>query len=251
MPSQESNFEIPSRPSYVGNQRRWYRRWWGQLLIVFATLLLAVAVAFGLYVARLAVLIKSGQLSPNDFFSAGSSASRLALSRALATADDPSVGQRDAKVVIVEFSDFQCPFCAELRPVLKQAIKNYSDRVLFIYRDFPLVTEHQQALLGAMAGECAHEQGKFWEMHDKIFENQDGITEAALKSYAVQLGLNNIQFGDCLSTSKYLDEIERDLQDGYAAGVRATPTLFINGGMVSGAIPYDTLEKIITSELSR
>lgn len=251
MPSQDSSFEMPPRPTVGSNHRPWYRHWWGQLLILFAALLLALAFAFGLYVARLAVLVKNGQLSPNSFFSAGSTASRLALSQALATADDPSYGPHDAKVVVVEFSDFQCPFCAELRPVLRQAMKNYGDRVLFIYRDFPLVTEHPQALLGAMAAECAHEQGKFWEMHDKIFENQNGITEAGLKSYAVQLGLNSVQFGECLSSNKFLDEIERDLQDGYAAGVRATPTLFINGGMVSGAMPYETLEKIITNELAQ
>ena len=100
-----------------------------------------------------------------------------------------------------------------------------------------------------MAGECAHEQGKFWGMHDKIFENQGEVTESSLKSYAVQLGLNSVTFGACLTSSKFLDEIERDLQDGYAAGVRATPTLFINGGKVEGAMPYETLDKIITNEL--
>lgn len=249
MPSQDSNFEMPSKPAVGGNHRPWYRRWWGQLLVLFAALVLAVAFAFGLYVARLAVMVKNGQLTPNSFFSAGESASRMTLSQALATADDPSYGPRDAKVVVIEFSDFQCPFCAELYPVLKQAMKNYGDRVLFIYRDFPLVSDHPQALLGAMGGECAHEQGKFWEMHNKIFENQGEITESSLKSYAVQLGLNSVKFGECLTSSKFLDEIERDLQDGYAAGVRATPTLFINGGKVSGAINYETLEKIISNEL--
>lgn len=249
MQNSDNDFVIPKGSQRPTSLRPWYKHWWGQLLIVFATVALAVAVAFGLYVAKLASLVQDGNLSPEAMFANQPSATRLALSKALATADDPSYGPQNAKVVIVEFADFQCPFCAELYPVIKQVMQDYGDQVLFIYRDFPLTSEHPQALIGAMAGQCAHEQGKFWEMHNKIFDNQGDISEAALKSYAVQIGANSLQFNDCMSSNKYLDEIQKDLQDGYAAGVRATPTLFINGGMIPGAIPYATLEKIITNEL--
>lgn len=255
MYSQNIRFTVPSSVQ-TGSEpnakkKRWYRRWWGRLIIGFIGFLLIILIAMGFYVGRVANLLRTGQVTPEQLFGRDISPAQLRTLPTLATSDDPSFGPKDAAVVIVEFSDFQCPFCRQAVPVVKEILKDYGDRVLFVYRDFPLESIHPQAVLAALAGECAHEQGGFWPMHDKIFENQEEISEANLKTYAVQIGLNSIQFGTCLQSAKYLAEVEQDLQDGIEAGVRATPTFFINGLKVEGAIPFNTFEQIILSELSR
>lgn len=241
----------PSSQPRLRTAKKWYQRWWGRTIIVFSVIFLTLLVAFIFYVGKMALLLKSGEITPQELFGGEPTSQQVGDLNTLATFDDPSLGPRDAKIVIVEFSDFQCPFCNEAKPVIKEVLKNYGDQILFIYRDFPLVDIHPQALLAAMAGECAHEQGKFWEMHDRIFENQDEITQANLKIHAVAIGLNNIQFDNCLASGKYLKEIEEDLRDGLAAGVGATPTFFINGVKVAGVIPLTTFEQIIFSELNR
>jgi len=253
MYSENSSFEVP--PSLKSDSRtakRWYQRWWGILTIIFLALFLSLLVAMIFYVGRTVILLRTGDLTANQLFdndfSAGLPAQNL---NTLATTDDPSRGPKDAKVVIVEFSDFQCPFCGQAYPVVKQILKDYGDRILFVYRDFPIAEIHPQAIIAAMAGECAHEQGKFWPMHDKIFENQANITEADLKIYAIQVGLNSIQFGNCLTSGKYLSEIEADLNDGFNAGIRSTPTFVINGVQLAGVLPFNTFEQIIISELNR
>jgi len=250
---QDSSFTVPPPPKakQLINRRKWSKRWWGRLIIVFLIIFFVLLIAMGFYVGKVAVLLRSGQITPQQLFGDNTSSNQVSDLSSLVTSDDPSFGPRDAKVVIVEFSDFQCPFCQQVQPVIKEILKNYSDQVLFIYRDFPLIVDHPQALLASMAAECAHEQGQFWEMHDKIFENPSKITETDLKTYAVQIGLNSIQFNDCLKSGKYLQEIENDLLDGYNAGVQATPTFFINGVKVAGAIPLNIFEQIIISELSR
>ena len=243
--TQTTDFETPktSRPK----AKKWFQRWWGRLILVFLAIFLIIAAALIFYVAKTISLVKSGELTPQEIFPRSLTGDLPTL----ATDDDPNWGPKEAKVVMVEFSDFQCPFCKEVKPVLEQIRRDYGDKVRFIYRDFPITETHPEALLAAVAANCAHEQGKFWEMHDKIFDNQDNLSEASLKTYAVQIGLNNIQFGTCLKSQKYLPEIEDDMKAGYAAGVEATPTIFINGIKMRGALPLATYERIIISELSR
>ena len=253
MYSQDSGFLTPSGPKsgYQESRKKWYQRWWGRLIIVFLAIFLALLTAMGFYVGRLAFLLRSGELTPQELFGEDFVPTQSGQKATLATSDDPSLGPRDAKVIIVEFADFQCPYCKEVQPVIKEILRDYGDKILFIYRDFPLADSHPQALMAAIAGQCAHEQGKFWEMHDKIFANQAEITEVNLKTYAVQIGLNSIQFGSCLQSEKYLSEIEEDWQAGYDACVRGAPTFFINGYRLAGVIPFNTFEQIIVSELSR
>ena len=229
----------------------WYKRWWGIVTIILLFFFLVIGVAMTFYVGHLAWLIRTGQVSPEQLMiqrTAGSAAHQAQLPT-LASADDPSFGPIDAQVVVVEFSDFQCPFCGETFPVVKEILADYGDRVRFIYRDFPIPSLHPQALTAALAAECAHEQGLFWPMHDKIFENQDTLSTENLKRWAVQIGANSLQFGRCLDSQKYFAEVEQDFQEGVAAGVSATPTFFINGRRIEGAIPYSTFEQMIVSEL--
>lgn len=175
-----------------------------------------------------------------------------------ALADDDSVkGNSDAVVTIVEFSDFQCTFCKRFYDnALGQIRSTYIDtgKVKFVYRDFPLGF-HQNAQIAAEAAECAGEQGKFWEYHDKIFDNSQsdgtGLYKDDLKQYAAELGLDAAAFNTCIDSGKYTQEVNDDFNDGSAAGVDGTPTFFINGTKIVGAQPFSNFQQIIDAELNR
>ncbi len=168
--------------------------------------------------------------------------------------DDPVLGDEDAPIAIVEFSDFQCPFCASFRSnTFDQLKEEYIDtgRVKLVYRDFPLDSIHPDARLAAEASECADDQGKFWEYHDILFNNQRSLSVGDLKAYADQVGLDNADFNECLDSRKYKDEVEKDFQDGNSYGVSGTPLFFINGIELSGAQPFANFKRIIESELTK
>ncbi len=169
--------------------------------------------------------------------------------------DDAVLGDPNAPVTIVEFSDFECPFCGKFwEETFPQVKKKYIDtgKVKLVYRDFPL-SIHEMAQTYAEAAECADEQGKFWEMHDKIFgEQKNGAaTVADLKKWAKGLGAKEDQFNTCLDTNKYAEEVAKDFKDGEAAGVQGTPSFFINGKLVVGAVPFSVLEKEIEAALKK
>ncbi len=170
--------------------------------------------------------------------------------------DDPSIGSDDAKVVMVEFSDFQCPFCERFfKETLPQIKENYVDtgKVKFVYRDFPLSSIHPEAQKAAESAECARDQGKFWEYHDVLFENRmdwTGVGAAKFKEYASDLGLDTSQFSECLDSDKYGDEVLADMNAGQSIGVSGTPTFFINGKRFVGAAPYENFVTAIEEELA-
>ncbi len=164
--------------------------------------------------------------------------------------DDPSIGPSNASITIIEFSDYQCPFCARAEPTIKQVLEKYKDKVLFVYRDFPL-SFHQYAQKAAEASECADEQGKFWQYHDKLFENQGALDADSLKKYAKDLGLDTTKFNACLDSGKMAAEVNADFADGQNAGVSGTPAFYINGIELSGAQPFSEFQKIIDKELSK
>ncbi|HLC92984.1 MAG TPA: DsbA family protein [archaeon] len=137
-------------------------------------------------------------------------------------------GNPDAKISIVEFSDFQCPACGAFFLTEKRILSEFGDKVKFIYRHFPL-PQHTYAPKSAEASECASEQGKFWEMHDKLFENQENLALSDLRAYASEIGLESAKFNQCLETGKYAPKVASDLALGNSVGVNATPTIFING----------------------
>ena len=166
--------------------------------------------------------------------------------------DDPSKGLATAPVTIIEFSDFECPFCARFySQTLGQIEEKYIDtgKVRLVYRDYPLGF-HRNAQKAAEAAECADEQGKFWEMHDKIFDNQQAIAVSDLKRYAQEIGVNTAQFNGCLDSGEMASEVEKDFQDGQSYGVTGTPGFFINGIPLSGAQPFSAFERIIEQELN-
>jgi protein-disulfide isomerase len=162
----------------------------------------------------------------------------------------PSRGPNDAPVTIVEFSDFQCPFCGRVEPTLKQLHERYGDKIRLVFRDFPL-PGHAQAPKASEAAACASEQGKFWEMHDKLFANQSALQVDDLKKRAVELELNAEQFNQCLDSGKHQDDWKKNMEAGNSAGVSGTPAFFINGRLLSGAKPYDEFAKVIEEELQQ
>jgi protein-disulfide isomerase len=165
--------------------------------------------------------------------------------------DDPAQGPEDAAVTIIEFSDFQCPYCARFDvETLPQILSNYGDRVRFVYRDFPLISMHQYALKAAEASECADDQGAYWKYHDLLFNNQSALDDASLKEYAASLQLDTAAFNQCLDSDKYLSEVQKDEQDGITAGVQGTPAFFINGVLISGAQPYSVFQAAIEAALA-
>ena len=165
--------------------------------------------------------------------------------------DSPSKGPADAPITIVEYSDFQCPFCSRVLPSLEKVHENYGDKVRVAFRQFPLRSIHPQAQKAAEASLCANDQGKFWEMHDAMFADQQGLAIDKLKEKAAALELDGEAFAECLDSGRYADTVEADLRSGSAAGVSGTPALFINGRMLSGAQPYEAFAKIIDDELAR
>ena len=162
----------------------------------------------------------------------------------------PSQGPQDAPVTIVEFSDFQCPYCAAIAPSLKRIEEQYRGGVRVVFRHFPLPI-HKDASSAAEAAACANDQGKFWEMHDKLFANQQSLQIGDLKRHAREAGLDLEAFSRCLDSGQRSQRVQEDLAEGSASGVSGTPTVFVNGRLLGGAVPYELLAKVIEEEMHR
>jgi protein-disulfide isomerase len=189
----------------------------------------------------------TGSVVDNKAVGVGNSAVKVSID------DDAMIGDPNAPVTIIEFSDYQCPFCArfytQTYPLLKE---QYIDtgKANLVFRDFPLANIHPEAFAASEAAECVREQGgdeAYFEMHDKIFENQNSLSKTSLNNFAKELGYD---IEACLSSGKFYNEVNQDLQDGTTAGVRGTPSFFINGKMLEGAQPFSEFQRIIDQELS-
>lgn len=159
-------------------------------------------------------------------------------------------GSPNAPIEMIEFSDFQCPYCQRAHATVAQVLNTYGDRIHFVYRHYPL-PGHPQAKPAAEASECANEQGKFWPYHDRLFENSTRLSETDLREHATAVGLDAAKFSACVDSHKYRAQVEADQRDGDAAGVNGTPAFYINGRMISGAQPFDAFKRLIDDELQR
>jgi protein-disulfide isomerase len=169
----------------------------------------------------------------------------------VATDGFPSMGPADAPIVIVEFSDFQCPFCQRFYDqTYKQLMAAYPGKIRFVYRHLPLTSIHPEAFPAAEASMCANEQNAFWPFHDKIFENQDKLGSGLYLQIASDLNLNTSAFEDCVNTNKYKDQVQADSDFALGLGVQSTPTFFINGLALVGAQPLTAFTQIIDKELA-
>lgn len=166
------------------------------------------------------------------------------------TAGAASFGPSDAKVTVVEFSDFQCPFCAKGADIVNALKKKYKGKVKFVFKHFPLPF-HKQAEKAAVAAECVSEQKaeNFWKMHDSMFADQSKLSETDLAATAKKLGADEKKFTECLSTNKYLTKVKKDLAEGKELGIDSTPTFFVNGKIVNGAQPIEVFSELIDEEL--
>jgi protein-disulfide isomerase len=163
----------------------------------------------------------------------------------------PTEGPATAPVQIVEFSDFQCPYCSRLLPTLQQVKQKYGDKIHLTFRQYPLPI-HNNAPKAAEAALCANDQGKFWQMHDAMFADQGGLAADGLKAKAGKIeGLKADVFNSCLDSGKHAEEVKKDIAAGSAAGVNGTPAMFVNGRFISGAVPLDDITKVIDDELKR
>lgn len=179
--------------------------------------------------------------------------------------DDPVKGDRKARLVLIEFSDFQCPFCARfVRETLPEIEKDYikTGKLKYVFRDFPITSAHKDAFKAALAAGCALDQGKYWEMHDRLFENQAAFTVYNLTQNAEAVGLNKETFQQCLNKNEYETEVQSDFADGLKAGVNQTPTFFLGLTesnspkvkvltVISGAKPYAVFKAAIDSALQQ
>lgn len=165
--------------------------------------------------------------------------------------NDWITGNKNAKVTLVEFSDFECPYCSQFEPTVTKVLQDYKDKVRVVYKHYPLTSIHPQAQKAAEAAECAGDQGKFWDMHAKLFGNQTTLSVDNFKVWAKDLGLNTSKFNSCLDKGDKAAKVAADQKYGDSVGVTGTPTSFVNGYPVQGAQSYEFVKNLIDQELAK
>lgn len=232
--------------------RPWFRRGWGIAILGYLLVTGILGIVF-LVSSRRAPLSRTP--SPLDtvrtggFTEARSVGTTVDLSAPIFSERDPAIGSERPKLVIVEYSDFQCPFCRAAFPIIREAVTSYGDRGLrLVYRDFPVDEIHPEARGATEAAQCAHAQGKFWAYHDKLFQNADTLDATSLARYAEQIGLDRTQFDACVASRQFRQAVEEDSQAGVKLGVKGTPTWFFlpdgdpqKARRVEGVIPREAL----------
>ncbi len=164
--------------------------------------------------------------------------------------DDPTLGAADAPITIIEFADFQCPYCQRhAQETYPRLVEQYGDQIRFVYKDFPLSGIHPEAYPAALAGQCAQEQDAFWDFHDLLFSGRRELGNETYLTYAAELGLDVEAFTACLDDQTYAQSVQEDYNFGAELGVSSTPTFFVNGIAVVGAQPFDVFAEIINYEL--
>lgn len=243
---------IPPQPNTAPPHRPWVG-----FLVVVGSLILILLGFFAYGVAINYRRFTNGELDLSRYASSEISAANVnarAVDRVsrtqIETSDDPALGPADALVTIVEFGDFECPFCGQAYPIIKDLLRRYGDRVRFLYRDFPNPSIHVNALPAALAASCAEEQGKFWPYHDLLFTHQTELSSDSLRSLAQQASLNLVAFDQCVTSQRHLQEISDDYSAGVDAGVQGTPTWFINGYRLQGVLTPDDFNAIVDMGLS-
>lgn len=209
-------------------------------LFLAAGLLLGFAAGF-LTASEMAFEGSGSSGSSGSSRSSGSSAGQTAL----APDDRPARGPSDAPVTIVEFTDYECPFCGRYyRQTYHQLLEEYEGEIHYVVRNYPL-SNHPNARKAAEAAECAHNQGRFWDYHDHLFEHADALEPSDLKSYARELELDGEQFDQCLESGAESETVEQDMATGRRLGIRGTPTFFVNGRPLVGAQPLSAFRSAI------
>ncbi|MFZ2310191.1 MAG: thioredoxin domain-containing protein [Patescibacteria group bacterium] len=255
MPLDLANMNLEERAKYLELKERykkkllpWYKRWWGVVILVILALVLLLAAISSFYILDKVKEIKTETTSTQtvDMTAAAKSAVN-------GIGTNYSLGPKDAPLTIIEFSDFACPFCQKAHGILKDINKKYPKQVRIVFRDMPL---HSNSTELALAARCVGEQGKFWEIHDLLFENQTSLTATGaelttlLESLVGTLGINQEAYIKCYSDKKYLSDIGTDFGDGTALQLVGTPTWFLNYKRISGYIPEEDFLAIVEGLLN-
>jgi protein-disulfide isomerase len=195
--------------------------------------------------------VQAGETPPEAQAAAADATPRKVTRYDVPVDDDPALGPANAAITIIEFSDFQCPFCTRWHDEVWSRLKaEYPSQVRLVYRDFPLTSIHPDAIPAAEAANCANEQGAYWDYHNKLFAAELGLGREALDQYASELNLDAASFKKCVDERRYQAEVENDLNYAMNLGVRSTPTFFINGIALVGAQPYEIFKDVIDKELA-
>lgn len=225
----------------------WYKKWWGKLIIIVIFLFAVFMVAASIYVLVEANRINEGKSA--RYLEEQKEKYLTAINRNSAN----TYGPENAKVTIVEFSDFACPFCRDSHESLKNIREKYGDQVKIVYRDYPL---HDNSIFLALSARCAGEQGKFWQMHDLFFENFDRFSdksqaelEAVMPEIAALIEIDATRFNFCLNNQRHFPQIQQDYEDGTLLTLEGTPTWFINNNRLIGYITEENLESLVTDLL--
>ncbi|NCO80150.1 hypothetical protein COT96_01285 [Candidatus Falkowbacteria bacterium CG10_big_fil_rev_8_21_14_0_10_38_22] len=218
----------------MAGNKRWYKTWWGIALIIILTVFLVLAVAIGFYFID-RVKQSSQDIKAKNVNLAGKKYQIL-------DNNNYWLGAAKPKIIIYEFADFACSYCKNSYPNIREISLKYQDDVKIIFKDYPL---HDESASLALAARCAGEQGLFWLMHDKLFQNQGITTTDQLAELAKQIGADVNRFNNCYSQQKYLSQIQKDFTEGNKLELTGTPIWFINGYKVEGDIPYNTFIQII------
>lgn len=225
----------------IKQEYKWYRSWWAIILFIFLTIFLILSVTFAFLVRDYVKKINSQEITGPGLVKALENQTKYSKTEGI---NNYWIGSVNPKVTIVQFGDFSCPICGETYEKIRKISIEYKNDVKFIFRDYP-ISDNSVSL--SMAARCAGEQGKFWEMHDRLFQNQNKfeVTNKNLINMATSLGVEKNKFQKCLTEQKYMKDIQKDFADGEIFGVSGTPTWFINGYKVQGNIPYDSFTKLI------
>lgn len=218
-----------------------------------------VAILVAGSMVSLAVLVAGGSTIPQQGLSAEVAGTIEGINEpsdaVLAVTDQDYIrGNPNAPITIVEYSDFECPFCSRFHPTIQQILAEYGDQVRWVYRHFPLDQIHPEATPSAEASECIAEQkgaDGFWQFADAMFENQSRLGNSLYREVASQIGADMAQFDNCVTTRKYQDKVKADQAGGAKLGVNGTPGSFVNGTPIRGALPYENVKAIIEAELQK
>jgi len=228
-------------------QKPWYKKWWGIFLITFVTIVVILAIALGFYVFNIIKNISNENYSA--FLGSPSAYQEDAWNKVIEGQNYQEdgignywLGSAKPKVTIVEFADFNCPLCKNSYTKIREISLKYKNDVKIIFRDYPVYEESPNLSLVAR---CAGEQGLFWPMHDKLFQNQGKFALTQLPELANQIGVDVDRFNNCLSSRKYLTAIQKDFSDAEKLEIVGTPTWFINGQKIEGDIPYNLFIQIV------
>jgi len=255
MPLDLAHMNLEERTKYLELKERykkkllpWYKKWWGITILIVLALGIILVTISGLYVWNKIQEIQT-ETTSNQTANVNE-AMKLAIN---GVGTNYTMGTAGAPLTIIEFADFACPFCQKARNILKDANKKYPGKLRIVYRDMPL---HANSIELALAARCVGEQGKFWEMHDLLFENQTNLTATGdelavvLESLVGTLGINQEAYKKCYTDKKYLSDIGTDFGDSVALNLGGTPSWFLNEKNLSGYIPEEDFFKIIDSILA-